>query len=87
MFICLVGQTPITALAEGDDTRVISVPEGLQELLVNESEIQTAEDTDTTEETGEVQGEDAVGEARFVKEKTEEGAMITFATVYHIGRL
>ena len=63
MFICLVGQTPITALAEGDDTRVISVPEGLQELLVNESEIQTAEEENTTEEIAEVQGEDTVGEA------------------------
>ncbi|MBP5494717.1 MAG: InlB B-repeat-containing protein [Lachnospiraceae bacterium] len=36
MMISLVGQTPLVALAEGDDTRVIPVPEGLQELLVSE---------------------------------------------------
>lgn len=65
MFICLVGQTPITALAEGDDTRVISVPEGLQEVLINETpEIQTVETEDTIEDTNEVQGEDAIGEAQ-----------------------
>ncbi len=76
MFICLVGQTPITALAEGDDTRVISVPEGLQEVLINETpEIQTVETEDTieetnevqtevTEETNEVQDKDVAGEAQ-----------------------
>ncbi|MBR5066918.1 MAG: InlB B-repeat-containing protein [Lachnospiraceae bacterium] len=58
MFICLVGQTPITALAEGDDTRVISVPEGLQEVLnYDMPETQTVETEDTTEETNEVQTE------------------------------
>ncbi|MBP5494714.1 MAG: hypothetical protein J6X97_06425 [Lachnospiraceae bacterium] len=66
MFICLVGQTPITALADGDDTRVISVPEGLQELLVNEAPEIQAEDTievindvqnEAANETGEVQSE------------------------------
>ena len=58
MFICLVGQTPITALADGDDTRVISVPEGLQEILINETpEVQTAETETTTEEITEVQTE------------------------------
>jgi fibro-slime domain-containing protein len=73
MFICLVGQTPITALAEGDDTRVISVPEGLQEVLnYDMSETQTVETEDTTEdgevqngtndENGEGQGENAVDE-------------------------
>ena len=54
MFICLVGQTPITALAEGDDTRVISVPEGLQEVLnYDMPETQTVETEDTTEEISE----------------------------------
>ena len=58
MFICLVGQTPITALAEGDDTRVISVPGGLQEVLnYDMPETQTVETEDTTEETNEVQTE------------------------------
>ena len=58
MFICLVGQTPITALADGDDTRVISVPEGLQEVLNYETpEVQTVETEDTTEETNEDQTE------------------------------
>ena len=73
MFICLVGQTPITALAEGDDTRVISVPEGLQEVLnYDMPETQTVQTEDTTEdgevqtetadENGEGQGEEAVDE-------------------------
>ncbi|MBR6384145.1 MAG: InlB B-repeat-containing protein [Lachnospiraceae bacterium] len=58
MFICLVGQTPITALAEGDDTRVISVPEGLQEVLnYDMPETQTVETEDITEESNEVQTE------------------------------
>ncbi len=56
MFICLVGQTPITALAEGDDTRVISVPEGLQDVLINETpETQTAETEIIKEESTDVQ--------------------------------
>ncbi|SDJ78309.1 fibro-slime domain-containing protein [Lachnospiraceae bacterium G41] len=59
MFICLVGQTPITALADGDDTRVISVPEGLQELLINEiPEIQTEQTADTTEYCVETQNDE-----------------------------
>ena len=74
MFICLVGQTPIVALADGDDTRVISVPEGLQEVLNYDiPETQTVQTEDTTEdgeaqtgtedENGEGQGEGTVGEA------------------------
>ena len=56
MFICLVGQTPITALADGDDTRVISVPEGLQDVLINETpETQTAETEIIKEESTDVQ--------------------------------
>lgn len=56
MFICLVGQTPITALADGDDTRVISVPEGLQNVLINETpETQTAETEIIKEESTDVQ--------------------------------
>ena len=73
MFICLVGQTPIVALADGDDTRVISVPEGLQEVLnYDMPETQTVQTEDTTEdgevqtgtedENGEGQGENAVDE-------------------------
>ena len=58
MFICLVGQTPITALADGDDTRVISVPEGLQNVLINETpEVQTVETENTTEDIIEVPSE------------------------------
>ena len=58
MFICLVGQTPITALADGDDTRVISVPEGLQDVLINDApEVQTVETENTTEDGIEVPAE------------------------------
>ena len=66
MFICLVGQTPIVALADGDDTRVISVPEGLQEVLNYETpEVQTVEDENTIVDIPETQvaeGEDATVE-------------------------
>ena len=73
MFICLVGQTPITALAEGDDTRVISVPEGLQEVLnYDMPETQTVQTEDTTED-GEVQTgtEDENGEGQCEDENVE----------------
>ncbi|MBQ2183472.1 MAG: hypothetical protein II399_02455, partial [Lachnospiraceae bacterium] len=53
-----MGQTPIVALADGNDTRVISVPEGLQELLVNESpEVQTVQIENTTEDSIEIPNE------------------------------
>ena len=58
MFICLVGQTPIVALADGDDTRVISVPEGLQELLINEAPEIQSEQTEEVNEIHEVQTEE-----------------------------
>ena len=73
MFICLVGQTPITALAEGDDTRVISVPEGLQEVLnYDMPETQTVQTEDTTED-GEVQTgtEDENGEGQSEDENVQ----------------
>ena len=70
MFICLVGQTPIVALADGDDTRVISVPEGIQELLINEApEIQTEQIEETTEESIEVQNDET---DEVVSEQTDE---------------
>ena len=58
MMISLVGQTPITALAEGDDSRVISMSEGLQEVLLNDvSEAPVIEDENTVVETPEAQSE------------------------------
>ena len=66
MMISLVGQTPITALAEGDDSRVISVSEGLQEVLLNDvSETPVTEDENTVVEIPEAQteqSEDAIVE-------------------------
>ena len=66
MMISLVGQTPITALAEGDDSRVISMSEGLQEVLLNDvSETPVTEDENTVVEIPEAQteqSEDAIVE-------------------------
>ena len=66
MMISLVGQTPITALAEGDDSRVISMPEGLEELLLsNVSETPVIEDENIAVEIPETQtdqDEDAIVE-------------------------
>ena len=47
MMISLVGQTPITALAEGDDVQVVPMSDGLKEVLI----------LDDASETPEVQGE------------------------------
>ena len=59
MMISLVGQTPITALAEGDDSRVIPVSEGLQEVLLNNvSETPEDQDDTTVVEIPEIQTED-----------------------------
>ena len=77
MFICLVGQTPLVALADGDDTRVISVPEGLQEVLVNETpEVQTVETEDATEEVSEVPTEQAEAVEDTNEAAPEQGEVI-----------
>ena len=63
--ISLVGQTPITALAEGDDSRVISMSEGFQEVLF----------TDTAE-TPEIEDENAVVEIPEIQPEQNEDAIV-----------
>ena len=65
MMISLVGQTPITALAEGDDTRVISMSEGLQEVLLND-----------VSETSTIENEDAVAEIPEAQTEQDEDAIV-----------
>ena len=84
MMISLVGQTPITALAEGDDSRVIPVSEGLQEVLLNNvSETPEAEDNTTVVDISEIQteNEDAIVEDQNTEitqdESTIEEAPVT----------
>jgi len=43
MMISLVGQSPIVALAEGDDSRVIPMSDGLKEVLILDDASETPE--------------------------------------------
>ena len=66
MMISLVGQTPITALAEGDDSRVIPMSDGLKEVLI----------LDDASETPEAQGETTAVEIPETQTEQDENATI-----------
>ncbi len=77
LFICLVGQTPLVALADGDDTRVISVPEGLQEVLINETpEVQTVETENTIENSIDIPSEQNEVVAETAETATEQNESV-----------
>ena len=77
--ISLVGQTPITAMAEGDDSRVIPMSEGLQEVLLNNvSETPEVQDNTTVVEIPEIetnQDEDTIVENQDVDITQDENTI------------